>query len=88
MVGSNDLNADGQSLIVEASGRGKCGTSGHCDREHALHPFMIGRHLLARNLPRPMQVYVEWKQLSRRDDEIIVPFEKQSDGLIPFRSHG
>ena len=75
------------SLGAEASRHGERRTSRHRDRKHALHPFVVGLHLAARDLARPRQIGVEGKQLRRRGDEEVVRSEETPHRLIPFRAH-
>src|SRR6202022_3422291 len=87
MIGTYDLNPDRQSLVAEASRHCECRTTRHGDGKHAFHPFVVGFHLLASDLLRPMGVYVEWKELGCGNNEEVILFEKSSHGVIPFRAH-
>src|SRR6202011_6063222 len=79
----HDLNTDRQPPMAKSRGGGKRRAAAHGDGKYALHPFVIGLHLLSRDFPWPMEIDVERKQLRGRHYEVIVLFEKPPHCLIP-----
>ena len=71
MIGTDDLYLDRQSLVAKASRHCECRTTRHSDGKHAFHPFVVGFHPCTRDLPRPMNIDVEWKDLRRWRDEVV-----------------
>jgi hypothetical protein len=54
MIASNDLDTDWQPLHIKPGRRRKRWTSSHRNRQHALHPFVIGFHLSTGNFFWPI----------------------------------
>src|SRR5207247_4601545 len=73
--------------FIETGRDGEGGAARHSDGNHDLHPAMIGIHLHAIDLPRPMGAGIERKNLRPRQYEIIVLLEESPHCLIPGRAH-
>src|SRR5262249_41328646 len=87
MIASNNLDTDWQPFHIEAGWRRECWTSSHRNRQHTLHPFVIGFHLSAGNFFWPIQISIKRKQLRCRRDEVVVLRKKSAHSKVPLGSH-
>ncbi len=84
---ADDLQAHRQAARAEADRHRDRRTARHGDRDHHLHPAVVGVHHLAGDFFRPVDVGVEREHLRGRQHKIVVVLEERARGLIPRGAH-
>ena len=88
MVWGHDLQSHRQPRRVEARRHIDRWTAGHRHGDHDFHPAVVGIHFPAGDFRWPVGFCVEWEDLCRRQDEVIIFLEEAAHGLIPGAAEG